>query len=196
MMASMPKVVDHAARRAELVDAAWRVIAAEGLEAATVRRIAQAAGCTTGLVTHYFESKDDMLVAALREVHRRAGQRMIRHVGGADIADVLLEVILDALPMDQDRQLEWKVWLAFWGRAATDARLRQEQQRRYAEWRGLLGKLIRRAHPADAAAERRSAVDLIAGAIDGLGIQATLEPAKFTDARLRKAASAIARSAL
>jgi AcrR family transcriptional regulator len=196
MMASMPKVVDHAARRAELVDAAWRVIAAEGLEAATVRRIAQAAGCTTGLVTHYFESKDDMLVAALREVHRRAGQRMIRHVGGADIADVLLEVILDALPMDQDRQLEWKVWLAFWGRAATDERLRQEQQRRYAEWRGLLGKLIRRAHPADAAAERRSAVDLIAGAIDGLGIQATLEPAKFTDARLRKAASAIARSAL
>jgi TetR/AcrR family transcriptional repressor of bet genes len=196
MMASMPKVVDHAARRAELVDAAWRVIAAEGLEAATVRRIAQAAGCTTGLVTHYFESKDDMLVAALREVHRRAGQRMIRHVGGADIADVLLEVFLDALPMDQDRQLEWKVWLAFWGRAATDERLRQEQQRRYAEWRGLLGKLIRRAHPADAAAERRSAVDLIAGAIDGLGIQATLEPAKFTDARLRKAASAIARSAL
>ena len=96
----MPKVVDHAARRAELVDAAWRVIAAEGLEAATVRRIAQAAGCTTGLVTHYFDSKDDMLVAALREVHRRAGQRMIRHVGGADIAAVLLEVILDALPMD------------------------------------------------------------------------------------------------
>jgi TetR/AcrR family transcriptional repressor of bet genes len=192
----MPKVVDHAARRAELVDAAWHVIAAEGLEAATVRRIAQAAGCTTGLVTHYFDTKDDMLVAALREVHRRAGQRMIRHVGGADIAAVLLEVVLDALPMDQDRQLEWRVWLAFWGRAATDERLRQEQQRRYAEWRGLLGKLIRRAHPADTAAERRTAVDLIAGAIDGLGIQATLEPAKFTDARLRKAASAIARSAL
>jgi TetR/AcrR family transcriptional repressor of bet genes len=192
----MPKVVDHAARRAELVDAAWRVIAAEGLEAATVRRIAQAAGCTTGLVTHYFESKDDMLVAALREVHRRAGQRMIRHVGGADIEPVLLEVILDALPLDQDRQLEWKVWLAFWGRAATDERLRQEQQRRYAEWRGLLGKLIRRARPHDTAADRRTAVDLIAGAIDGLGIQAILEPAKFTDARLHRAATAIARSAL
>jgi TetR/AcrR family transcriptional repressor of bet genes len=192
----MPKVVDHAERRAELVDAAWRVIAAEGLEAATVRRIAQAAGCTTGLVTHYFDSKDDMLVAALREVHRRAGQRMIRHVGGTDIEVVLLEVILDALPMDEDRQLEWKVWLAFWGRAAADERLRQEQQRRYAEWRGLLGKLIRRARPHDTAADRRTAVDLIAGAIDGLGIQAILEPAKFTDARLRRAAGVIVRSAL
>jgi TetR/AcrR family transcriptional regulator, transcriptional repressor of bet genes len=192
----MPKVVDHAARRAELVDAAWRVIAAEGLEAATVRRIARAAGCTTGLVTHYFDSKDDMLVAALREVHRRGGERMIRHADGADIAAVLLAVILDALPMDQDRQLEWKVWLAFWGRAAADERLRHEQRRRYAEWRGLLRKLIRRARPGDTAADRRTTVDLIAGAIDGLGIQATLEPASFTDARLRRAAAAIARSAL
>src|SRR5580692_1468139 len=83
-MGAMPKVVDHDARRAELVDAAWRVIAAEGLEAATMRRIAQAAGCTTGRVTHYFYSKDDMLVAALREVHRRAAERMIRHIGRAD----------------------------------------------------------------------------------------------------------------
>jgi len=40
------------------------------------------------------------------------------------------------------------------------------------------------------------AVDLIAGAIDGLGIQAVLEPASFTDARLRRAASAIVESVL
>jgi TetR/AcrR family transcriptional regulator, transcriptional repressor of bet genes len=192
----MPKVVDHAARRAELVDAAWRVIAADGLEAATVRRIAEAAGCTTGRVTHYFDAKDDVLVTALREVHKRAGQRMIRHIDGADIATVLYQVILDALPMDEERQLEWKVWLAFWGRAAADDRLHREQQQRYAEWRGVLGKLIRRARPDDSAVERRTAVDLIAGAIDGLGIQATLEPDLFTTARLRRAASAIVTSAL
>jgi AcrR family transcriptional regulator len=196
MMAAMPKVVDHAVRRAELVDAAWRVIAEEGLEAATVRRIAEAAGCTTGRVTHYFDSKDDVLVAALREVHRRAGERMIRHIGGADVAAVLLEVLLEALPVDEDRQLEWKVWLAFWGRAVADERLRREQEQRYAEWRGLLGKLVRRARPHDTAADRRTAVDLIAGAIDGLGIQAVLEPASFTNARLRRAASKIVRSVL
>jgi TetR/AcrR family transcriptional regulator, transcriptional repressor of bet genes len=187
----MPKVVDHAARRAELIDAAWHVIAEEGLEAATMRRIAEAAGCTTGRVTHYFDAKDDVLVAALREVHRRAGQRMIRHIGGADVTAALLEVLLEALPVDEDRQLEWRVWLAFWGRAAADERLRHEQEQRYAEWRGLLGKLVRRARPGGSAADRRAAVDLIAGAIDGLGIQAVLEPEAFTPARLRQAASAI-----
>jgi TetR/AcrR family transcriptional regulator, transcriptional repressor of bet genes len=193
---AVPKVVDHAVRRAELVDAAWRVIAEEGLEAATMRRIAEAAGCTTGRVTHYFDSKDDVLVAALREVYRRAAERIRRHVGGADVATVLLDVLVDALPVDEDRQLEWKVWLAFWGRAAADERLRREQEQRYAEWRGLLDMLIRRARPHDAAADRRTAVDLIAGAIDGLGIQAVLEPASFTSARLRRAASMIVGSVL
>jgi TetR/AcrR family transcriptional repressor of bet genes len=193
---AVPKVVDHAVRRAELVDAAWRVIAEEGLEAATMRRIAEAAGCTTGRVTHYFDSKDDVLVAALREVYRRAAERIRRHIGGADAAAVLLDVLVVALPVDEDRQLEWKVWLAFWGRAAADERLRREQEQRYAEWRGLLDMLIRRARPHDAAADRRTAVDLIAGAIDGLGIQAVLEPASFTSARLRRAARAIVGSVL
>jgi AcrR family transcriptional regulator len=193
---AVPKVVDHAVRRAELVDAAWRVIAEEGLEAATMRRIAEAAGCTTGRVTHYFDSKDDVLVAALREVYRRAAERIRRHIGGADVATVLLDVLVDALPVDEDRQLEWKVWLAFWGRAAADERLRREQEQRYAEWRGLLDMLVRRARPRDAAADRRTAVDLIAGAIDGLGIQAVLEPASFTSARLRRAASMIVGSVL
>lgn len=190
----MPKVVDHAVRRAELVDAAWRVIAGEGLEAATMRRIAEAAGCTTGRVTHYFDAKDDVLVAALREVHRRAAERMRRHIRAADAATALLEVVLEALPMDEDRQLEWKVWLAFWGRAVADERLRHEQEQRYAEWRRLLGMLVRRARPGASAADRCAAVDLIAGAIDGLGIQAVLEPASFTGARLRQAAGAIVRS--
>jgi BetI-type transcriptional repressor, C-terminal len=77
-----------------------------------------------------------------------------------------------------------------------DERLRHEQEQRYAEWRGMLDDLARRARPRDSAADRRAAVDLIAGGIDGLGIQAVLEPASFTDARLRRAASAIAGSVL
>jgi hypothetical protein len=81
-------------------------------------------------------------------------------------------------------------------RAAADERLRYEQEQRYVGWRGLLDKLVRRARPGATAADRCAAVDLIAGAIDGLGIQAVLEPASFTDARLRRAASAIVESVL
>ena len=48
-----------------------------------MRRIAEAAGCTTGLVTHYFASKDEILVAALRPSHEAAGARMRAPAGAA-----------------------------------------------------------------------------------------------------------------
>ena len=43
----MPKQVDHGARRRQLVEASWAVIAREGLEGATLRKVAAAANCTT-----------------------------------------------------------------------------------------------------------------------------------------------------
>ena len=64
----MPKVVNHDQRRAELVAATWEVVADEGVEGATLRRIAEVAGCTTGRVTHYFENKDQLLLTAFERV--------------------------------------------------------------------------------------------------------------------------------
>lgn len=57
---------DHAARRAELLKAAASVIAQEGYANASLRKVAQRAGCTTGAVTYYFANKEE-LVAALAE---------------------------------------------------------------------------------------------------------------------------------
>lgn len=187
----MPKVVDHDLRRAELVAATWQVIAEEGITGATVRRIAEAARCTTGRVTHYFATKNDMLVAALSGVYRAATARMVTHLDGGDPRQVLRAVLLEALPIDEERQVEWKVWLAFWGSAATDARLRLEQERRYASWRSMLDELLGQIGSGRPPPDRQTAVDIIACGIDGLGIQAVLEPSVFTPQRLERAVDAL-----
>jgi BetI-type transcriptional repressor, C-terminal len=44
--------------------------------------------------------------------------------------EALRAVLAEALPLDQERVLEWRVWLAFWGSAATNARLQAEQRTR------------------------------------------------------------------
>ena len=62
----MPKVVNHEEQRAGFVTASWEVIAEEGLGAATLRRVAAAAGMTTGALTHYFSDREALLVEALR----------------------------------------------------------------------------------------------------------------------------------
>jgi AcrR family transcriptional regulator len=171
----VPKVVDHAQRRRELVAATWAVVAAEGIEAATVRRIAEEAGCTTGRITHYFADKEEVLVAALRQVHRAAGKRMLAAAGPRSGLEALRAVLAEALPLDQERILEWRVWLAFWGSAATSASLQAEQHQRYREWRGLLKRVLATAQlSADVDLDRL--VDQIVALVDGFGLQGVLDP--------------------
>jgi AcrR family transcriptional regulator len=184
----VPKVVDRKLRREEVLAATSRVIAAHGLDAATMRRIAEEAGCTTGRVTHYFAGKDEILVAALRAVHRAAATRMAQALDREDALAGLEAVLFEGLPLDEERRREWRVWLAFWGRAQASGKLVAEQRRRYAEWRQLIKALL------DAAARRGELradadlaleVDHLLATVDGLGIEASFEPERLTPARQR-----------
>jgi TetR/AcrR family transcriptional regulator, transcriptional repressor of bet genes len=189
-------VVDHAQRRRELVAATWAVVAAEGIEAATVRRIAEEAGCTTGRITHYFADKEEVLVAALRQVHRAAGKRMLAAIGPRGGRAALRAVLAEALPLDEERILEWRVWLAFWGSAATSTRLQAEQHERYREWRGLLNRVLATAQlPAGIDLDRLT--DQIVALVDGFGLQGVLhawEPEQLVG-RLNDAVDALIRAA-
>ena len=191
----MPKVVDHTQRRRELVAATWAVVAAEGIEAATVRRIAEEAGCTTGRITHYFADKEEVLVAALRQVHRAAGKRMLAAIGARSGLEALRAVLAEALPLDEERVLEWRVWLAFWGSAATSTSLQAEQHQRYREWRGLLRRVLAAAQhdgqlPAGIDLDRL--VDQIVALVDGFGLQGVLDPQDPQDPQPEQLASRLA----
>lgn len=183
IVVDMPKVVDHDERRAQIVSATWDALASVGLEGSTMRAIAERAGCTTGRLTHYFDSREEILTAALREVHDRAGARMIRAADGASGPEALRAVLLEALPLDDERRLEWRVWLAFWAQAAVDANLRAENDQRYAEWRHVLDRLLREVVPGLRPAERAARVDDLVALVDGLGLQATLDTAATVRAR-------------
>src|ERR1700722_9297460 len=109
----MPKIVDHAKRREEIALGACKVVASRGFEQATVARIARGAGYTTGMVAHYFESKQDIILAALRLMLLRVEERLTRErqSGEANLLDVLSET----LAIDAQRFTESAFWMAFWG---------------------------------------------------------------------------------
>jgi AcrR family transcriptional regulator len=173
--------------RARVVEAAWRVVAAEGVHGATMRGIATEAGVTTGFVTHYFEDKQELLAAVLRFNNLRARDRVVAAIG-AQRGLVALEGAVDALlPMDADRRRVWQVWIAAWRTTAGQERLNDEFRggRRFVE--GLFKELLAQAVadgelPAtvDVAYEAEHLVTLIAGT----GLIAGVESA----ARVRRAA--------
>jgi TetR/AcrR family transcriptional regulator, transcriptional repressor of bet genes len=119
----VPKVVDHEQRRDEIALVACRAVAQHGFEQATIVRIARAAGYTTGMVAHYFDTKQDIIVAALRLILRRIEQRLTPS-GAAGNPD-LLALLTEALPVDETRYIECAFWIAFWGQVPADRRLKR-----------------------------------------------------------------------
>ena len=119
----MPKIVDHAKRRDEIAHVACQVVASRGFEQATVARIARAAGYTTGMVAHYYDSKQDIILGALRLILLRIEERLTRERDSGDAN--LLSVLSEALAIDAQRFTECAFWMAFWGQVSADRKLKR-----------------------------------------------------------------------
>lgn len=163
----MPRAVNVAEKREEFVGASIEVIAAEGLSAATLRRVAQQSGCTTGSLTHYFPNRNALLRDTLRAVHTNAGRRMEVAARAAEAYTRLRGVLLESLPLDDVRLKEWRVWLAFWSASMDDPELTAENDRRYDEWMGALRSLLA---PIVKKADLDGETAALLAFIDGLGV--------------------------
>ncbi|MGM0975119.1 MAG: TetR/AcrR family transcriptional regulator [Bacillota bacterium] len=67
----MPKKVDHEKQKKVLAKAAWRVIKKEGIEGASVRKIAKEAGLSAGSLRHYFSNQSELLAYSMNLVIRK-----------------------------------------------------------------------------------------------------------------------------
>jgi AcrR family transcriptional regulator len=80
----MVRRIDADARRALLADAVWTLLRRGGLEAASVRAVAEEAGLAAGSVRHFFATQDELHVFAMEELERRVTARVERALDGAE----------------------------------------------------------------------------------------------------------------
>jgi AcrR family transcriptional regulator len=123
--ASVPKIVDHDARRRELAQAASKVIVRQGLDGVTVREIAREAGFSAGSLGHYFPSKDDVLIAVLDEAMADTVARMLRRTEVHRGVKLARDLVAELMPLDARRTLENKVWIIYSAQAITSQKLRK-----------------------------------------------------------------------
>ncbi|NES43712.1 TetR/AcrR family transcriptional regulator, partial [Moorena sp. SIO2C4] len=89
-------------RRLEVSEAAWRVIVREGLDRTSMRAIAQELGCTTGVVTHHFRDKQELILFALNQVTQRLQKTMQAATEHARGVDRLVEMLSAFLPLETE----------------------------------------------------------------------------------------------
>jgi AcrR family transcriptional regulator len=126
----VPGRVDHEQRRRQIADALVRAAAARGLHATGMREVAAEAGVSLRLVQYYFGTKEELLLAAMQQLATRFSDRVLGRVqrgkkaaGPASPRDVIVAILTEALPADDERRTFTLVYTAYLALALSDPAL-------------------------------------------------------------------------
>lgn len=106
----MPKIVDHDEKRKQIAEAAWNIIREEGVEKASIRRVAAEAGMSSGALRHYFSTQDEMLLFIMNYYLEEGKKRSQNKEWSENPVQAVEEVLLELVPIDEEKKIETSVW--------------------------------------------------------------------------------------
>jgi AcrR family transcriptional regulator len=170
------------------------LVARTGINAVTVRTVAEESGWSTGVLSHYYGGRADLLLGALRRaaaVARKHFEESLAGFSGDGVAQ--LEHILESvLPLDERRLALTRIFLFFYAEAATDEDVRVEIAGYLANWRHDVAKAIGRAQDEgriDPAQDPAALATAFVALADALSMHAIYDPAVMRQLRKRSPVS-------
>ena len=143
----MPRPSNTEARQAQITGAFMKVMAKHGYDGASIGQIAKAARLTPGLVHYHFENKQQILLAALRDLivrHDANLERRLERADGDPIAEVSAFIDFHlGLGADADPDA-LACWILLSGEALRDKKVRVEFATALESTSRRLSDLIRR----------------------------------------------------
>jgi AcrR family transcriptional regulator len=190
----MPKFVDAALRRQEVVEAVFRIVAADGLERASLREVADEAELAVGSVRHYFASSEELLTHSFGVVVDRIVGRLTAaddrlaeaQPGSPEHHQGVLTLLGELLPLDDERAVDACVWMAFKNAARTKPFLAAEADRSHRAVAAIVGRLVMEVSSAannDGTVDQQRLVteaERLLATLDGLTMHALLQPEWMT----------------
>lgn len=186
----MPKIVDAEARRQEVVEAVFRIIASDGLERASLREVADEAGLAVGSVRHYFASSDELLVHSFAVVIDRIARRLEEAFavvescapGLPEHDAAVLTLLGQFLPLDEELAVDACVWMAFRHAARIKPVLQEQAACSHRAVAAVVGRLVMRLMPDGGSSQERlvTEAERLLATLDGLCMHALLQPEWMT----------------
>jgi len=141
----MPKIVDHDVQRVTFAEAAMRLIARHGIEGVTMRAVAAEAGLSYGSLFHYFESKDDLLMHAVRHLTSQQTQRVNDYESQYSGLKALEHLLCDDAIVSEPSRDSWTVWLTFQYKVALDESFAEMHAEMIRGWLDRIRSLLKEA---------------------------------------------------
>lgn len=169
---------DADVRRHSLIAACAAALAQDGAKGASVRAICRRAGVSAGLLTHYFNGIDDLILATYRatgETVAKAVAASVEQAGPDPRARLEAYVTASFRPPVLDPDL-LATWIAFWSLMKSDPAVASLHGEVYADFRQGLEDLLRQCLPAATPdAEVRLQAVAINALVDGLWLELCLD---------------------
>jgi AcrR family transcriptional regulator len=153
----VPKIVDHDLQKEKFIGAAMRLIASKGLEGVTMRAVAAEAGLSYGSLFHYFDSKDDLLMHAVRYSTSAQTRRVNEYSSQYSGLKALEHLLCDDVIINESSRDAWMVWMTFLYKAAVHKPFAEMNTELIAGWLDRIAALLTEAL---ASGEISSSVDV------------------------------------
>jgi AcrR family transcriptional regulator len=131
----MARSIDLEERRRTVSAAAGRVLARDGLGALSVRNVAAEAGLPPSTVRYVFPTQASVREHAIAMVFDRTHERIAAIPDDLPVRQRVHAVLVELLPLDEERVVELDVYLALGNAALTDRELRPTLDRVVGEMR-------------------------------------------------------------
>jgi len=184
----VPKIVDPEQRRTAIADAALTVIARDGIEHATLARVAAEAGLVVGSVRHYIPTQARVIESAMDRLVERVTQRL-HALGDARPQDArAADALAQLLPLDAARREEAAVGIALAAASRTRPELAPAADRLHTSTRALVRAVLRHGRETGRLLAEGADLDLeterLAALLDGLAHAAITTPDRADSALL------------
>jgi len=161
----MPKVGMKPLRRQQLIDAALQSVAEHGLQNTTIVTISRIAGMSSGIISHYFGGKRELIEATVNYLLEQLQQAFLERITQeSPHPHNRLHLIIEAnFTQFQRSTLATKTWLSFWAQSMHDpalARLQSINARRlYSNLRYSFRELLPPEQATNAAKQTAAMID-------------------------------------
>ena len=185
----MPRIVNHEKKRKSIAEAAWNIIKKEGIENASIRRVAIEAGMSAGALRHYFSTKDEMLLFIINYYLEEGKKRSQSKSWSENPLQAVEEVLLELVPIDEEKKIESSVWWILALQSLTSDTLKEKKDEMtngmYELASSMIEILVLQGILSDSTNVKLEKSRL-AALIDGLSIHALLRPDVYSPDKVKE----------
>ncbi|MDQ0709494.1 AcrR family transcriptional regulator [Arthrobacter woluwensis] len=168
------------ARRADVADAVFRIIATDGLARVSLREVAAEASLVVGSVRHYFKDSAELLEHAFATAHDRLEERLSARLPAVHAAveagdrealtEASLLLLAEFLPLDGNSAAECSARTEFRLASRGNAGLQAEAERGYRASAAVVGQVIQAFRPDGRLEDLVVEAERLMSLLDGLSL--------------------------